>query len=160
MKECPCGSGLNFEECCGPLLAGAPAATPQALMRSRYAAYVTCNVDHLERSLAPEARTDHDRKAAEQWAKSVEWQGLELLSCEGGGPDADTGQVEFVARFRQGGFDQSHHETSRFRRHEGGWVYIDGKVHLKPVVRSTPKIGRNDPCPCNSGKKYKACCGR
>lgn len=28
------------------------------------------------------------------------------------------------------------------------------------VVRSTPKVGRNDPCPCGSGKKYKQCCGR
>ncbi|HBG35603.1 MAG TPA: preprotein translocase subunit SecA [Treponema sp.] len=28
------------------------------------------------------------------------------------------------------------------------------------VVRSGPKVGRNDPCPCGSGKKYKQCCGR
>ena len=28
------------------------------------------------------------------------------------------------------------------------------------VVRSTPKVGRNDPCPCGSGKKYKQCCGK
>ena len=30
----------------------------------------------------------------------------------------------------------------------------------QPFVRNTPKIGRNDPCPCGSGKKYKKCCGR
>lgn len=30
----------------------------------------------------------------------------------------------------------------------------------KPVSRATPKIGRNDPCPCGSGKKYKNCCGK
>jgi len=129
-------------------------------MRSRYSAYVKCDVDHLERSLAPEARTDHDRKAAEQWAKAVEWQGLEILSTDGGTEGSDTGRVEFIARFRQGGFDQSHHETSSFRRHEGAWVYVDGKTHNKPIVRSEPKRGRNDPCPCNSGKKYKHCCGR
>ena len=29
----------------------------------------------------------------------------------------------------------------------------------KPVVNKTAKIGRNDPCPCGSGKKYKKCCG-
>ena len=28
-----------------------------------------------------------------------------------------------------------------------------------PIVRSEPKVGRNDPCPCGSGKKYKKCCG-
>lgn len=30
----------------------------------------------------------------------------------------------------------------------------------KPYVRKTKKVGRNDPCPCGSGKKYKNCCGR
>ena len=30
----------------------------------------------------------------------------------------------------------------------------------KPVVRETPKVGRNDPCPCGSGKKYKKCHGK
>ena len=29
----------------------------------------------------------------------------------------------------------------------------------QPVTRSSPKVGRNDPCPCGSGKKYKKCCG-
>ena len=29
-----------------------------------------------------------------------------------------------------------------------------------PIVNTEPKIGRNDPCPCGSGKKYKNCCGK
>ena len=29
-----------------------------------------------------------------------------------------------------------------------------------PIRRTSPKIGRNDPCPCGSGKKYKKCCGK
>jgi preprotein translocase subunit SecA len=29
-----------------------------------------------------------------------------------------------------------------------------------PVKRDMPKVGRNEPCPCGSGKKYKQCCGR
>lgn len=160
MTECPCGSAKPFEDCCGPILAGGPAATAEALMRSRYTAYVRCDVDHLERSLAPEARTDHDRKAAEAWAKSVEWLGLSILSSEGGNGTEETGQVEFTARFRQNGLEQTHHETGSFRRHDATWVYVDGKMHNKPVVRGGPKVGRNDPCPCGSGKKYKHCCGR
>jgi preprotein translocase subunit SecA len=37
----------------------------------------------------------------------------------------------------------------------------DGEVSLDlPIRRSLPKVGRNDPCPCGSGKKYKNCCGR
>ena len=35
----------------------------------------------------------------------------------------------------------------------------DGSSVKKPVVKKTEKIGRNDPCPCGSGKKYKKCCG-
>ncbi len=31
---------------------------------------------------------------------------------------------------------------------------------VKTIVREVPKVGRNDPCPCGSGKKYKKCCGR
>ena len=160
MTQCPCGSGNTLEACCGPILNGGPAATPEALMRSRYSAYVFCNVDHLERSLAPESRTDHDRSSAEQWAKAVEWQGLSILSTQAGGPDDETGVVEFIANFRENGTDQSHHETANFRRHEDGWAYVDGRVHKKPVVRTTPKVGRNDPCTCGSGKKFKQCCGR
>jgi preprotein translocase subunit SecA len=28
------------------------------------------------------------------------------------------------------------------------------------IVRGVPRVGRNDPCPCGSGKKYKKCCGK
>ena len=34
------------------------------------------------------------------------------------------------------------------------------KLDLAPVRRETPKVGRNEPCPCGSGKKFKNCCGR
>jgi preprotein translocase subunit SecA len=49
---------------------------------------------------------------------------------------------------------------------EGGAVAVaDGEpqgevaVAVKTIVRDEPKVGRNDPCPCGSGKKYKKCCG-
>ena len=43
---------------------------------------------------------------------------------------------------------------------DGRWVYT-GQVNEsgKTVRREAPKVGRNDPCPCGSGKKYKKCCG-
>ncbi|MBQ6892711.1 MAG: SEC-C domain-containing protein [Clostridia bacterium] len=38
--------------------------------------------------------------------------------------------------------------------------FAGGKMPQKKVpVRKTEKVGRNDPCPCGSGKKYKKCCG-
>ncbi|MGN1000569.1 MAG: preprotein translocase subunit SecA [Bacilli bacterium] len=36
----------------------------------------------------------------------------------------------------------------------------DGKDHIKQTPKKVKKIGRNDPCPCGSGKKYKQCCGK
>ena len=43
-----------------------------------------------------------------------------------------------------------------------GGTALSGKSRPEnaQVVRITPKVGRNDPCPCGSGKKYKHCCGR
>jgi uncharacterized protein YecA (UPF0149 family) len=35
----------------------------------------------------------------------------------------------------------------------------EGEAVVKTIRRQTPKVGRNDPCPCGSGKKYKKCCG-
>ena len=65
-----------------------------------------------------------------------------------------------VEEVRVQGAEASHHERSRFRRAEGRWVYLDGEmVKPKPVVREEPKVGRNAPCPCGSGRKFKRCCG-
>ncbi len=36
----------------------------------------------------------------------------------------------------------------------------DGKEKIKSTPKKVTKIGRNDPCPCGSGKKYKQCCGK
>lgn len=157
---CHCGSGQTFAACCEPILTGAaPAKTAEALMRSRYSAFVTGNVDHIENSIAPEARTDFNRTHIEEWAKSSEWLGLSVVSTELGGENDEEGYVEFVARFTLGGKDYAHHETGYFRKLDGAWMYIDGNNGPRTVVRQGPKLGRNDPCHCGSGKKYKKCHG-
>jgi len=165
MQPCPCGSGSSLEACCGPILAGAPARTAEALMRSRYTAYVLGDFDHLERTQAPETRLAFDRSRAESTARAVEWTRLEILATSGGGEADQTGTVEFAAHHRQGGQAHVLREVSRFRREQGHWVYIDGQVSVEGqasvegTTRRVTKVGRNDPCPCGSGKKYKKCCG-
>jgi SEC-C motif-containing protein len=160
MSSCPCGSGSTFEACCGPILGGAPAPTAEALMRSRYTAYVKHDIAHLERTLSPDQRKDFDAEAAKKWSQSAEWHGLTILKTEQGGPDDKLGAVHFSAKFKMEGEDREHLEIALFGRDEGRWVYT-GQVDEpgKTVRRETPKIGRNDPCPCGSGKKYKKCCG-
>lgn len=159
MSSCPCGSGKDLAICCGPILAGAPAATPEALMRSRYTAFTQANLDHLENTLAPEAREDYDRGETETWVKEAIWQGLDVRSSSVAADDAQ-GSVEFVARYKFRGKPFAHHELASFRRHDGNWVYVDGMMNPKPAQRQVAKVGRNDPCPCDSGKKFKQCCGR
>lgn len=159
MSICPCGSGKALDDCCGPYIAGAPAPTAEALMRSRYSAFVLGRFDHIERTHAAEASEDFDRAELEQTAREVDWIGLEILSTDGGGEGDDTGAVEFAARYSKDGGEQVHHELSLFRRENGAWKYADGKFNPAPPPRRVDKVGRNDPCPCGSGKKYKKCCG-
>lgn len=158
MMSCPCGSSRGFEECCAPILAGAAAPTPEALMRSRYAAFTRADVDYLETTLSPEARADYDRADTESWVKDAEWRGLEVRESIGGAED-DQGSVEFVARYKIRGKLFAHHELATFRKHEGRWVYVDGTMNPRPHQRTAEKVGRNDPCPCGSGQKFKKCCG-
>ena len=155
MSVCCCGSGAEFDQCCGPILAGTPAKTPEALMRSRYSAYVLGNMDHIDRTFAPEVVNDFDRAEAERTAKEIEWLGLEVLNSSENG---DKGKVEFSLRFRRDGQEFSQHEVSTFRRSEGRWLYVEGEVSANVAPRHVVKVGRNDPCPCGSGKKYKKCC--
>lgn len=167
-KMCPCGSHKTFATCCAPYLSReAKPPTPEALMRSRYTAYVERDVSYLRESIAPDARSDYDEKNVREWAEKAEWLGLEILRAEG-----DT--VEFIAKYRVEGKTLEHHEVSTFRKVGGRWYYVDGDSHtheegqghhhhhhepLKPIVRGEPKVGRNDPCVCGSGKKFKKCCG-
>lgn len=158
LDMCPCASGKKFADCCGPYLSGAALPpTAEALMRSRYSAFATGTVDYLEETLLPGTRDDFDRQAAADWAASSEWTGLQVRQTEKGGTSDDEGYVEFVALFRQEGVDKVHHETGHFQRQDGRWYYVDGAMGTRP--RTVEKVGRNEPCPCGSGKKYKKCCG-
>jgi SEC-C motif-containing protein len=129
-------------------------------MRSRYSAYVERAIPYLRETLHPDHRKDYDEKSSREWAEKAEWHGLEILDAVAGGEGDEEGEVEFVARFSLGGERQEHHERSSFKRRGGRWYFVSGReVKPKPVVREGPRIGRNDPCPCGSGKKHKKCCG-
>ena len=159
---CPCASGKPFGECCGPILDGSrKAATAAELMRARYSAYAVCNVDFLYASSGPEVREEFDEKTTHEWSKSATWQGLEVVETEKGGPDDDEGYVAFVAHYSANGQTCEHREKSYFKKLDGEWRFIDGEIEKnKPFHREEPKVGRNDLCPCGSGKKYKKCCGK
>ena len=151
---CPCGSTLAEAACCGPLVAGAAAATAVALMRSRYTAYVRGAVDYLLATHDPRTRATVDRAGLAAWTAATTWAGLTIVATVAGGVDDATGQVEFIARGAHRGVPFAQRERSRFARVDQRWVYVDG------VVGTAPPPGPNAPCPCGSGAKYKRCHGR
>lgn len=159
MTLCPCGSRKDFDDCCAPFLAGAPAPTALALMRSRYTAYVRGDIGYLAETLAADIRDEFDQVEAEQTAGAARWHGLEIRSVTGGGESDDDGTVEFMARFSLHGQQHVQHERATFAREDGLWRCTGGEVNPKEPPRQVVKVGRNDPCPCGSGKKYKKCCG-
>lgn len=156
MALCPCGSKLEFDACCAPIIAGSPALTAEALMRSRYTAFVQRQLDHVERTHAPEIRDDFNRAEAERLAEECDWRSLEIRRATETG---DTAEIEFVIRFRRDQQEMVQAELATFRRENGQWLYVKGEFNPQITQRQVSKVGRNDPCPCGSGKKAKKCCG-
>jgi len=152
--KCPCGSGLNLNDCCYRFIPGSDKpATAEQLMRSRYTAFTLADGDYLYRSHHPAFRGAESPESLTQFAREISWQRLEVIAAQGG-PGDEQGEVEFKAWHVQAGQFFVLHERSRFARIDGQWLYADGDSR-----RIKQKIGRNDPCPCGSGKKHKKCCG-
>ena len=158
MSNCPCGSGAEFSACCEPIIKGKKSAeTAEQLMRARYTAHVVVAIDFISDSLHPDYRKDYDKKAAKKWAEESEWFGLEVIDTSDGGPKDETGEVEFIARYKDKDGRRAYHERGQFRKHRKKWYFTEGEM-VKGQPVSSSKVGRNDPCPCGSGKKYKKCC--
>lgn len=121
MSVCPCGSGRDLDTCCGPLVYdGLPAATAEELMRSRYTAFVVGDAAHLWRTWHPRTRP------REVDPGGVRWTGLVILDVVAGGPDDETGEVEFEAHHTGPDGPGVHHERSTFERRGGRWTYLAG----------------------------------
>ncbi len=160
MSLCPCGSQKEYEHCCQPFHNGEVAPTAEQLMRSRYSAFEKGQLDYLGETLSEQSKKDYDPAETAQWANQAKWNKLEIVKTEGGQPDDETGTVEFRAYFKMNGQNQIHHERSRFSKVGDRWFYEDGEINPAQQQRIvTNKVGRNEPCPCGSGKKFKKCCG-
>ena len=161
MKSCACGSGFPYRECCEPYIKGKKTApTAEALMRSRYTAYVEHVIDYIVETCSQDEKDRIDVKQTKNWSENSKWLGLKILSVEKGGSNDTEGIVEFEASYEIDNLKEVHHEKARFKKLEGRWLYVEGDVKPNTVVRVGPKVGRNEPCPCGSGKKYKLCCGK
>ncbi len=143
---CPCCSGAQYAQCCQVFHQGKAAPTPEALMRSRYSAFALELADYLKHTWHPQTRPQTlTLEPDTQWLK------LDVLTSS---DNAEQGKVSFVATFQEQGEYLQLAEESNFVRENGLWYYLDGNAQFEPL-----KPGRNDPCLCGSGKKFKKCCG-
>jgi SEC-C motif-containing protein len=118
-------------------------------MRSRYSAYVMQDADYLVATWYPQTRSPALTTDLLGSFGNTHWLGLTVYEAAAG-ENENEGYVSFVARFEEQGKESAIIERSRFLKENGRWYYVDG---------TRPQFGRNDPCPCGSGKKYKKCCG-
>ena len=116
--QCPCGSGNKFNACCGPLLNGqSKAKSAEALMRSRYVAYVVKNADYLVETTHPSTREIGLKKSIQKWMKQVEWIKLHIIATT-------EDRVEFIAEYITSAAPGRHHECSVFEKLDGEWFYL------------------------------------
>jgi SEC-C motif domain protein len=146
-KDCPCCSGKLYAACCAPLHQGAAADSPEALMRSRFSAHALGNIAYILSSWASAGRASVDREALAHWLSNARFGQLIVRH-------ADDHSVEFECWYTQAGQLHHLHDLSLFCQEDGHWRYQQSRA---PLLPPTP-LGRNDRCPCGSGKKFKQCC--
>jgi SEC-C motif-containing protein len=162
LHSCPCGSEQSLENCCLPLIQGKKKAqTAEDLLRSRYTAFTRGDVDYILQTHHGKTAKDVKREEIEDWSKSSEWLGLKIVQKEAGLEKDETGTIVFCAGYKADNKVQEHWEQSFFEKENGVWKFLDARgVQVGPYRRTEPKVGRNDPCACGSGKKSKKCCGQ
>lgn len=125
------------------------------LLEARYDAFLKGDVDFIIESHHPENRESLDRSSLESWSKESQWGGLTIENVEEG---PETTFITFTVRYTRGAETVNHRERAEFRLSDGKWFYFDSEFPKpKTIKREAEAVGRNDPCPCGSGKKYKKC---
>lgn len=152
--SCYCCSGNSYRDCCEPLILGTKVAeSPEALMRSRYSAFHLNNAEYIFNTYGAIQRQSMQPSEIAQSNKNTSWCGLAVLSA-GNLSDCE-GFVEFKAYYLEGKQLYLLHERSQFEKQDSQWRYTTGDISPEsgPI-----KVSRNDPCFCQSGKKFKKCC--
>ncbi len=145
--KCYCKSGLDFSECCEPILrVQKPATTALSLMRSRYSAYCLGDVNYLQATTHDHTWSDEELKFIQDWADNSLWQHLEII-------ESSDDIVEFKAYYIFDHVQHLHHERSTFIKINDMYKYVDGEIYEDKV-----KFTNNQKCICGSGVKYKRCC--
>ncbi|TBR38065.1 zinc chelation protein SecC [Marinomonas agarivorans] len=162
--KCPCGSDLLYDACCGVFHnTSVTAPTAEALMRSRYSAFYLKNFNYIESTQQLPDAPDQSAQDIKEANETTQWLKLEVLETIGGQEQDEEGMVAFSAHFKEGRHTGKLQERSLFKKVNNQWFYISGEHEVKQqtplVTPAEMKLGRNEPCHCGSGKKFKKCCG-
>lgn len=131
--------------------------SPKELLEARYQAFIRGDIDFIVESHHPELRSQLDRDSLVSWSRESEWKGLKIFEME---EKENRAFLDFSVRYQRNFEVIDHRERAEFRKDDGRWFYYDSEfVKPESVRRDGEKIGRNDPCSCGSGKKFKKCCG-
>jgi SEC-C motif domain protein len=126
-KNCPCGSKLTLDQCCGPFIRGEKMPeTPEQLMRSRYAAYTLANINYISKTMCGKAKVNFKARDAEKWARAATWFGLKVIRSYFDPQNNNVGFVEFIASYTLNNKNESIHEISEFHKIDGKWFYVAG----------------------------------
>jgi SEC-C motif-containing protein len=150
---CYCNNPASFDDCCRQIINGVKtASSAEQLMRSRYSAYCTKEAEYILNTYALSQRSMHSIADILEFANEVNFIKLDIIHIHN---DSEYDYVEFKAHYLVGDKHYQLHEQSRFILENESWKYLDGNLYDSPES----KIGRNDMCPCKSGKKFKKCHG-
>ncbi|MDN3651242.1 YchJ family protein [Thalassotalea ponticola] len=154
-QPCPCGSNKPLQQCCLVFIEGRDIAqSAEQLMRSRYTAYALGNANYIAQTYAKAQQRNNSEADIQAWIEQTHWLGLTIEDTNYS--DNEQHFVQFVASYLYQDQIRQLQENSRFIKEDGHWRYIDGNILSDHLIR---RVTRNDPCPCNSGKKFKRCHG-
>ena len=154
---CLCGSEIEYSHCCELFhnKENTP-VTAEALMRSRFTAYASKNESYLLETWSKSKRPEKIDFSKEE----AVWTKLDIVKTKKGTKKESKGIVEFKAYYTLENEAYVMTEISRFIKSAGRWFYLDGIVKSVAKVDQQSNQGKNAPCSCGSGKKFKRCCGK
>lgn len=156
-ENCLCGSEVSYSLCCQSFHQHKQRPpTAECLMRSRFTAYAMHNARYLLETWDSATRP----KEIDFSNDNAKWTKLEIVKTKKGGRKDSKGLVEFKAYYTLDGEKHIMSEISRFQKKSGQWQYLDGKVKGISKESLSENQGKNAPCSCGSGKKFKRCCGK
>lgn len=152
---CPCCSGEKYDRCCRLFIVEAKQPEfAEQLMRSRYTAYALGIYDYIVNTYTKAEKQHLSVQDIAESAQEQKWAKLVIHQCD---EVSAMATVEFSAYYLISNQLFELREHSRFIKEDGFFKYSDGDILGNEQITT---LTRNDTCPCESGKKFKKCCGR